>query len=207
MRYFFSIVFIFSFFLFASAQEKKDIIQLSGVVVGMDSTMGVPGVHIYVPATGRGTTTNQYGYFSMPTLEGDSIIISAVGYQRQYVIVPFGDSENYTTFIELLEDTTYLSEIEIFPYPTEELFKEAILALQLPDQEQYDNLMKNLDEEMMARMFRSMPMDADMNYRYYMDQQIIYANDKFGPRTNPLLNPFAWAEFIKSIKRGDLKKD
>ena len=43
------------------SQGQKSIIQLSGVVVGQDSISGVGGVHIYVPAAGRGTTSNPYG--------------------------------------------------------------------------------------------------------------------------------------------------
>ena len=64
-------------------KQKKRVIQLSGVVLEEDSVSGVPvpGVHIYVPKAGRGTTTNGMGFFSMPVLEGDEIIISAVGYR------------------------------------------------------------------------------------------------------------------------------
>src|SRR5687768_13210014 len=72
-----------------NAQQKKRVIQLSGVVLEEDSVSGVPvpGVHIYVPKAGRGTTTNGMGFFSMPVLEGDEIVISAVGYDRQNVTV------------------------------------------------------------------------------------------------------------------------
>jgi hypothetical protein len=72
-----------------NAQQKKRVIQLSGVVLEEDSVSGgpVPGVHIYVPKAGRGTTTNGMGFFSMPVLEGDEITISAVGYDRQSVTV------------------------------------------------------------------------------------------------------------------------
>ena len=67
---------------------------MSGVVVGADSISGVGGVHIYVPKAGRGTTSNPYGYFTMPVLEDDSLIISAVGYQKQNLIVPGDKGES-----------------------------------------------------------------------------------------------------------------
>ena len=54
--------------LFSQGQNK--IIQLSGVVVGEDSISGVGGVHIYVPAAGRGTTSNPYGYFELNLSSG-----------------------------------------------------------------------------------------------------------------------------------------
>lgn len=189
-----------------NAQGNNAVIQFSGVVVGEDSTSGVPGVHIYVPKAGRGTTSNRYGYFSMPVLSGDSIIISAIGYSRQHFIIPSGQGESLTVVVELTEDTTYLPTVEIFPYPTEALFKEAILALELP--EQIDKGSPNMGEDVLARMFRDMPMDGSMNHSYYMEQQFHQMHNKYSNPyyNNPLLNPLNWAKFIKSIKNGDLKK-
>jgi hypothetical protein len=182
------------------------IIQFSGVVIQPDSSGGVMGAHVYVPKAGRGTTTNQYGYFSLPVLENDSVIISCVGYQKYNFIVPGNQGDHFTVIISLQQDITYLPEIEIFPYPTEELLKEAILAMNLPNRNEMDNISQNLNQRLMAEMFRSMPMDAGMNYRYYMDQRVMYSSDGYAPRYNPLLNPFAWAEFFKSLKRGDLNQ-
>ena len=191
----------------AIAQGKDlHIIQFSGVVLRPDSTGGVLGVHVYVPKAGRGTTTNQFGYFSMPTLAGDSVVISAVGFQKQHYIVPKDQGDAITVIIPLKEDTILLPEIEVFPYPTEELLKEAILAMRLPNAADYDAINQNLNEQVMAEMFRTMPMDGSQNYKYYMNQRLTYMNDGIGPRYNPLFNPFAWSTFFKSLKRGDLKK-
>ena len=209
MRFLVTTIFILVSFFYcgsSSAQERARIIQFSGIVLGQDSTSGVPGVHIYAPKAGRGTTTNAYGYFSMPVMEGDSLIISAVSYERRHFIIPKGKSENYTVVIELTEDTTYLPELQIFPYPTEELFKEAILALELPNQGDLNNLRRNLDEDILRKMFANTAMGPSANHNYFIQQQQNDWNRRFQPTTIPLLNPFAWAQFIKSIKRGDLKK-
>lgn len=189
-----------------SAQDELRIIQFSGIVVGQDSTSGVPGVHIYAPKAGRGTTTNPYGYFSMPVLEGDSLIISAISYERQHFVIPKGKSDNYTVIIELTQDTTYLPELQVFPYPTEELFKEAILALELPNQSDMNNLRRNLDENILRKMFANTAMGPNANHTYFMQQQQNAWNNRFQPTSISLLNPFAWAQFIKSVKRGDLKR-
>ncbi len=189
-----------------SAQAIERVIQFSGIIVGVDSTSGVPGVHVYVPKAGRGTTSNSYGYFSMPVLENDSLIISAVGYKRLQYVIPTGKSDSYTVIIELKQDTTILPELEIFPYPTEEMFKEAILALELPYQSDLDNLQRNLDAQMLRKMYNNTGMSASANHRYFMNQQALAWNNKFQPNSISLLNPFAWAQFIKSIKRGDLKR-
>lgn len=191
----------------ACAQNKKQIIQFSGVIVGEDSVSGVPGVHVYVPKAGRGTTSNVYGYFSMAVLAGDSVVISAIGYKKQHLIIPYTKDDKHTVIVELAGDTTYLPPIEVFPFPTEEDFKAAILALQLPNESDLNNMYKNLDPDLLAKMFEDMPMDGKMNHRnYVMTNQILQITDRYGPRPNTLLNPFAWAEFIKSIKRGDLKQ-
>lgn len=184
-----------------SDNDERDVIQLSGVVVVRDSTMGIPGVHVYVPKNRRGTSANHFGYFSFPVLEGDSVVFSAVGFHKKSFIVPKLDDDKLTIIMPLYEDTTYLEEVEILPYPTEELFKEAILAMRLPNQEDLNNMNQNLDPAVMAEMVRNMPMDGSMNHRYFTQMQAQYWNDNTTMRSNPLLNPFAWAQFFKSLKR------
>ncbi len=180
------------------AQNKKRIIQLSGIV--SDSVQVLPGVHIYVPKAGRGTPTNHSGFFSMPVLEGDSIVITSVGYKRQHYIVPRNAPDFLTVLVEMVSDVTYLKEVQIMPFPTEEVFKEAILALNIPLNEgSYDK--RNLNAELMALMLRTTPMDGAGNYKYYMDQWSTSAQDKFQPRTNPFLNPFNWARFVRDMKQ------
>jgi hypothetical protein len=192
----------------ASAQNQRRIIQLSGIVLGedeRDSAYQLPGVHIYVPKAGRGTTTNPYGFFSMPVLAGDSIVISSVGYIRQHYIVPNHTSEYLTIIIEMVQDVTYLKEIEIMPFPTEEVFKEAILALNIPtDNRQIDQ--KNLNQELLLLMMKTTPMDGPMNQRYYLDQWAIAQGQQYAPITNPYLNVFNWAKFFKSLKQDKKKK-
>ncbi len=137
----------------------------------------------------------------MPALVGDSVVISAVGYEKQNFIVPDDKGDNFTVVIELLADTTYLPPVEILPYPTEELFKQAVLALKLPDEQNYRNMEESLRGDLLLQMMQGTGMDASENYRYYTNQQFMAMTDRFQPRTNPLLNPFAWAQFIKSLKQ------
>src|SRR6185436_15616006 len=93
-------------------QKQRRVIQLSGVVI--DTLEGpLPGVHVYVPKAGRGTTTNHVGFFSTPVLVGDSIVISSVGYQRRHFTVPVDAEEYSTVVIYMRMDTSYLDEIVI----------------------------------------------------------------------------------------------
>jgi CarboxypepD_reg-like domain len=188
----------------AFAQNQKRVIQLSGVVLDEDSVIALPGVHVYVPKAGRGTSTNASGFFSMPVLVGDSVVISSVGYQRRHYIVPNHQSDFLTVIVEMVEDVTFLKELTITPFPTEEVFKQAVLALNIPlDERNIDP--KAMNAELLALMARTAPMDANLNYKYYMDQTIQGYSSKFQPPVNPFLNPFNWARFFKDMKKNKKK--
>jgi hypothetical protein len=99
-----------------------------------------------------------------------------------------------------------LKEVEIFPFKTEELFKEAFLALEVPEAKQYENMNKNLNNNVLTQMSMSLPMSASSNFRHFMDTRVMAnANRHFAP-TMPFLDPFAWYRIIKSFKNGDHKK-
>ena len=187
-------------------QGQPRIVQFSGLVVSGDSSYGIPSVLVYVPKSGRGTTSNYLGYFSMPVLEGDSVIVKAVGYAERSLKIPFGSKDDkWSLVIHLSEDTLTLPDIEVFPWPTEKIFKEAFLALKLPEQDM-NNMNKNLNEQVMKRMMYNADADGSMNHHYYMNQQITKQENRFFAPTISLLNPFAWQKFIESAKRGDLKQ-
>lgn len=184
------------------SQTKRRIIQLSGVV--SDSTEQLIGAHVYVPKAGRGDVTNHLGFFSIPVLVGDSVVISMVGYHRASYIVPDAPSEQLTILIELTQDVTMLNNV-IVGFPTEELFKEAILAMNIPsDNRGLDQ--KALNAELIALMARATPMDGNANYKYYIDQWSNSAGNTFRPVYNPFLDPLNWARFIKSFSNKKKKK-
>lgn len=185
-------------------QGGKTVVQFSGVVVTGDSMYGVSGVHIYVPKAGRGTNSSEYGYFSLPTLAGDTVLVSAIGYKTQTVVVPDDGKQFITVVIELSEDITYLPTVEIFPYPTFELFKQAFVSMQLPEERNYAK--HNLSEEKLRQIIANTPMDGGMNQTHYSQQQAVRQGQKGMVPVNPLLNPFAWARLIKQIRDGEFKK-
>lgn len=194
-------------FYSVNAQQKKRVIQLSGVVLEEDSVSGgrpLPGVHVYVPKAGRGITTNNMGFFSMPVLENDEITISAVGYSTQHFTVPPNSKEYETVVVTMVQDTTFLQEVVIMSFPTEEVFKQAVLALNMPMDEN-GIVQRNFNDELMALMLKTTPQDGYMNQRYYLDQWAGSANNRFQPVTNPFLNPFNWAKFFSQLKK-DKKK-
>ena len=107
--------------LVAQDKQEKKVIQLSGIVLNADSTDAVPGVNIYVPKKGRGTVSGRFGYFSMPVLEGDTIVFTFIGLKKQSFTVPEKMENDRISLILTMEvDEIALAEIEVLPYPTED---------------------------------------------------------------------------------------
>ncbi len=196
------VVFVVSAILFSTgsvfSQTKRRIIQLSGFVTD-SASVGLPGVHVYVPKAGRGTPTTAVGFFTLPVLVGDSIVFSAVGYKRAHYIVPDQPKDSWSIFVELATDITFLKGVVITDLPTEELFKEAVLAMNIPMDNGLDA--RALNSEMIALMARTTPMDGLGNYRNYMDQWASSPGNQFRPQFNPFLDPLKWARFIRDLKK------
>ena len=185
--------------------EEVEVIQFTGVILDQDS-IGIPGVHIYTPIYGRGTSTNQYGFFSMPALEGDSLIISAVGFKKGKYIIPDINTNTLKVVLQLQPDRELLNEVQVYNLPpTADAFKKAILAMQLPSE--YDNLNRHMDPATLQEMYKNMPDDGSMNHRWFVQQQAYYNQTRNSVPINPLLNPMAWVEIFRSIKRGDFNNN
>lgn len=190
---------------YAQEKQEKKVIQISGIILNSDSTDAVAGVNIYVPKKGRGTSSGRFGYFSMPVLEGDSIVFSFIGLKKQSFKVPETVEEDRISLILTMEvDEIALAEIEVMPYPTEEEFKQAVIAMNVVDPMSISRA--NMSPEMLLRWAEAMPASGNENFRYFQQGQMLQNQDLYGPRPIRLLDPFAWSQFIKSIKRGDLKR-
>ena len=184
----------------------KDLVQFSGAVVTGDSLHPVAFTHIIDHNTHFGTISDYYGYFSFVARKGDSITFSAVGFKKGMFIIPDTIQNNrYTMFQVMATDTIYLNETVIYPWPTKEQFKEAFLSLDIPDDD-LEIARKNLERYELYVRAEAMPMDGSMNYRNYIDQTVnkLY----YAGQTQPisLLNPFAWAQFIKAWQDGKFKR-
>jgi CarboxypepD_reg-like domain len=189
----------------AHAQAADPVVLLSGIIVSGDSAYGIAGVHVYVRKASVGTISNGAGLFRLSVVPGDTIEFSHIAYHKQRFVVPPTEELAMSVLIDLKSDNVMLPVVEIFPYPTEEIFKEAFLALDLTDKRE-ENMQKTMNKEAMDRMVKNIGMDGGGNHRYYMEQQVNQVHNQFFAPTFSLLDPFAWSKFIQSVKRGDLKK-
>jgi hypothetical protein len=194
------------------AQRINDLVQFSGVVVTADSLRPVPFANITVAKTGRGTTSDYYGFFSIVVHKNDLITFSAIGYKSGLFHIPDTLSQNRYSLIQVMSsDTIMLTETVIYPWPNKEQFRHAFLTLNIPDDD-IEIARRNLAYMEMREIYgrnydpERYGYTPGQSYHNYMSTQAdkLYYNGQTMP--NNLLNPLAWAKFIKAWKRGDFKK-
>ena len=196
----------------ADAQRVNDLVQFSGVVVTADSLRPVPFATISVANTGKGTSSDYLGFFSIVVHKNDLISFSAVGYRSGLFRIPDTLSENRYSMIQVMSsDTIMLTETVIYPWPSKEQFRHAFLTLRIPDDD-IEIARRNLAYMEMREIYgrnydpERYGFTPGQSYHNYMSGQAdkLYYRGQTMP--NNLLNPIAWAKFIQAWKRGDFKK-
>jgi hypothetical protein len=196
----------------AYPQRYDDLVQFSGVVVTADSLRPVPFANISVAKTGRGTTTDYWGFFSLVVHKNDIVTFSAVGYKSGLFRIPDTLTQNRYSLIQVMSsDTIMLTETVIYPWPSKEQFRHAFLTLKIPDDD-IEIARRNLAYMEMREIYgrnydpERYGFTPGQSYHNYMSAQAdkLYYRGQTMP--NNLLNPIAWAKFIQAWKRGDFKK-
>ena len=191
--------------LMAQTGDSK-LIQFSGVVVTGDSLLPVPFTNILVRNTYRGTMSDVYGYYSFVAQEGDTVLFSAVGFQRSQYVIPGDLSDNKYSMIHVLhQDTVQLQRLTVYPWPSKEQFDQAFMKLKLPNDD-YQVALKNLSPAEMVQRMENLTPSAYESFQYQMalDQTQLYTAG--GYATSNLFNPIAWAQFIQAWRSGAFKK-
>jgi len=204
--YFLFFVFVFPVAVKAQFETYKDsVIQLYGVVMSADSLKALPSVSIVVKGRNQGTLTNEQGVFSIVVLKGDQIEFTSVGYKPKLVTIPKHLEGNQQSMIQLMvEDTVYLPATIIKKRPSREEFERDFVNTKVPDDQQ-EIARQNLSEANRRALMSVYPRDGREATNYYFKQnaQKYYSAGQLPPQN--IFNPLAWAEFIKSWKRGDFK--
>ena len=185
---------------------KDSVIQLYGVVMSADSLVALPSVSIVVKGRNQGTITNEQGVFSIVVLKGDNLEFTSVGYKPKLVYIPKDLDGNQQSMIQLMvEDTVYLPATIIKKYPSRAEFERDFVNLQIPDDD-VEIARRNVSEENRRALIAVYPQDGREAGNYFLKQNArkSYSAGQLPPQN--IFNPMAWAEFIKSWKRGDYKK-
>ncbi len=207
-RYIIYVVFALTVLQSLSAQEV--LVQWTGVVRN-DLLESIPFAHIIVQKDFRGTISDPQGMFTIITFPSDTLLISCVGFKARKIPVPKitdTDSKHYIKDIVLETDTIMLSEVVIFPWKTYKEFKDAFMALDLPEddmQRAYRNIAAIQEQIYNAIANRSA--SPNSNFRDVMasrnNRMMTYGH--LYP-TYSITNPFAWAKFFSALQNGEFKK-
>lgn len=183
-----------------------DLLQFSGVLLTRDSLEPVPFASVMIKDSHRGTISDYYGYFSFVAEKGDTIQFSYIGYKDAYFVIPDSlDRKNYSLIQMMDIDTVILQEAIIYPWPTKEQFRQAFLDLRLPEDDK-QIAMRNLNREELRERISYMEASPSESFKIanQMRANQLYYAGQLPP--NNLLNPIAWAKFIKAWKNGDFKR-
>jgi len=189
-----------------SQQRAAKVIQVSGYVVEKDSLTPVMFCTIGLKNTPWGTMSNEKGFFSLPAKVGDTLLFASIGFTTASFVVPDPGNFFSHSYIQSLEkDPVQLQEVLIYPWRDEESLRQALLNLNLPD-EQTEIAARNLNPRMMMLLASETGMDGNEVYRYQMGQlkQAYYTKGQF--KRMRIFEPSAWMDFIKAWKRGDFSK-
>ena len=186
--------------------EDSELVQFSGVIFTADSLVAIPFAHIIDITTGYGSISDYQGYFSFVAHKKDTIQFTAVGFKKEIFYIPDTINNSRYSMIQVMaNDTIYLSETIIYPWPTKDQFKDAFLTLDIPDDD-IEVARQNLDQREIYLRAQNFKSDGGVTSKYVFNDYVdkLYYNGQTQPIT--LLNPFAWAEFIKAWKDGKFKR-
>ncbi len=186
------------------AQEKK-LIQFTGRVFN-EFIQPLPYANIAIVNKKRGAITDREGKFTFVVEPFDTIQFTSMGYKRALVIIPDTLSKKFYTRDVLLEaDTFMIAEVEIYPWKDYSEFKEAILNLQLPDDDM-DRAQRNI-AMIKAQILLEQDPTGSANYRHVMQQNMKGPLTRGTYPTYQIFNIMAWSKFFEALKNGDFKQN
>jgi len=188
--------------------QKDELVQFSGFVRDLQHRP-LPSVNIIILNERRGTTSDNKGMFSFVVRSNDTILFSHLGHKGTIHVIPDSlEGQQYPADIFMVSDTFHLAEVRIYPWKTYHEFKEAFLALDLPDDDEqraYHNIALIKTQIKMNRdgatasptiAFRDV-MRQEYNQLYTAGQSPYYT----------IFDPLRWAKFFESLKRGDFNDE
>jgi hypothetical protein len=189
-------------------EPDEELVQFSGIVRDLEH-QPLPYVNIIILNDRRGTTSDQRGMFSFVVHPSDTILFSHMGHKGTIHIIPDSlGGQQYPADIFMVSDTFELAEVRIYPWKTYQEFREAFLALDLPDEDEeraYHNIALIKTQIKMNRYGESA--SPTIAFRDVMRQEY---NQLYTAGQSPyytIFDPLRWARFFESLKNGDFKQD
>ncbi|MBT8218855.1 MAG: carboxypeptidase-like regulatory domain-containing protein [Bacteroidia bacterium] len=192
--------------LLGQRTSNNNLVQFSGVIMDSRNLQPIPYTNVYVVGKGRGTYSDEKGFFTIVAEIRDTIQFSFIGYRTVDVIIPDTLEDNRYSIVQLMtRDAINLPETVIFPWPSKEHFDIEFLAMDATTPLE-EAAAKNLEEKALRQLMTAVPSDGDENADFYLRQQArtVYYQGQRPPMN--IFNPLKWAEFVKAWKNGDFKR-
>jgi hypothetical protein len=188
--------------------DGDELVQFSGIVRDLQH-QPLPDVNIIILNDRRGTTSDQRGMFTFVVRPNDTILFSHMGHKGTIHVIPDSlGGQQYPADIFMVSDTFQLAEVRIYPWKTYQEFKEAFLALDLPDDDEeraYQNIALIKTQIRMNR--EGAEPSPTINFREVMRQEY---NQLYTAGQSPyytIFDPLRWAKFFEALRRGDFSQE
>jgi hypothetical protein len=146
MRILLGIIFLFTSLIYANAQEQKTIVKLSGRVTAIKDTSGISYAHILNISHPYGTICDQNGNFTFSCNRGDTLQISAMGYETYLFATNTLDPRRpeSNVRIRLMTKIMLLPSVTVLPFRTREGMRRFYMNMQLPSKDKEEIAMRKL---------------------------------------------------------------
>jgi hypothetical protein len=186
--------------------RPKEVVQFSGIVKDEISSAPVPFSIVYVDRERRGTISTLEGFFSFAVAKGDIVVFKSIGYKPVKIQVPYdATGDSYYRDVSLPRETYTLDTFYIYPLPAPHQLRQAMINLDVPET-MVEMAKKTIEKSKLDEMNLMTRYDGSENFTKYVQQQVQTYYSYGQPAPIRLFDAFSWAEFIKSLKRGDFKR-
>jgi len=184
----------------------NNMVELTGVIMSSDSLRYLPYVSVKLSGTDRGVISNRKGVFSLIAPKGTKLEFSCMGYRKKTYTIPDTLTQARYSVIQLMsQDTFYLPITVIRPLMSREEFERAFVQWEIPP-DQIEVIRRNTEMNTIRAMTYILPKDGNEHLDYYQSQALKRRYWAGGQPPMTIFNPLNWAEFFKSWKRGDFKR-
>jgi hypothetical protein len=190
----------------AKSIDTSRIIQLSGVVISEETLEELPYVTVFNKTLRKGVISDYYGYFSLISFPGDTIVFANLGFKKSSFIIPDTLKQNRYSLIHMIPaDTLQLKEVTIYPWPSREEFANAFINMR-PYDDAIRKAQQELSGESLAFAAARIQTDPSLAYGNSINQRYSQLYSSNQVPVNNLLNPYAWSKFLKDCKEGKLDR-
>jgi hypothetical protein len=190
----------------AKSIDTSRIIQLSGVVISEETLEELPYVTVFNKTLRKGVISDYYGYFSLISFPGDTIVFANLGFKKSSFIIPDTLKQNRYSLIHIIPaDTLQLKEVTIYPWPSREEFANAFINMR-PYDDAIRKAQQELSGESLAFAAARIQTDPSLAYGNSINQRYSQLYSSNQVPVNNLLNPYAWSKFLKDWKEGKLDR-